>query len=89
MPLSFLGEVKCTYLCGNSLGLLCKRSETLVQEEFRVWASKHVTLIFRLRPLLLTLLPTRVGQLKGTFLTRTVETGYQSLIMLIRYLPTF
>lgn len=32
----------CTYLCGNSLGLLPKRSKILVQEELEVWGSKAV-----------------------------------------------
>ncbi|KAI0040486.1 kynureninase [Auriscalpium vulgare] len=32
----------CTYLCGNSLGLLPKRSEALVAQEFRVWGSNAV-----------------------------------------------
>ncbi|KAH9981245.1 kynureninase [Lactifluus volemus] len=36
------GEEPCTYLCGNSLGLLPKASEALVQEEFRVWGSRAV-----------------------------------------------
>ncbi|KAI0318648.1 pyridoxal phosphate-dependent transferase [Amylostereum chailletii] len=36
------GPAICTYLCGNSLGLLPKRSAALVQEEFRVWGSKAV-----------------------------------------------
>ncbi|KAI9065146.1 kynureninase [Trametes sanguinea] len=31
-----------TYLCGNSLGLLAKRSKKLVEEELEVWASKAV-----------------------------------------------
>ncbi|KAI0256755.1 kynureninase [Lactifluus subvellereus] len=31
------GEEPCTYLCGNSLGLLPQAAEALVQEEFRVW----------------------------------------------------
>lgn len=29
-----------TYLCGNSLGLLSQRSNTLVQEELGVWAKR-------------------------------------------------
>ncbi|KAI0035697.1 pyridoxal phosphate-dependent transferase [Vararia minispora EC-137] len=36
------GDARCVYLCGNSLGLLPKRAEALVQEEFRVWGSKAV-----------------------------------------------
>ncbi|THH02126.1 hypothetical protein EW145_g6790 [Phellinidium pouzarii] len=32
----------CTYLCGNSLGALPKRSQVLVEEEIRVWATKAV-----------------------------------------------
>src|SRR6266404_3645490 len=35
-----LGEEPCTYLCGNSLGLLPKPAEALVQEELRVWGSR-------------------------------------------------
>lgn len=36
------GDEPCTYLCGNSLGLLPKPAEALVQEEFRVWGSRAV-----------------------------------------------
>ncbi len=36
-----LGEEPCTYLCGNSLGLLPKPAEALVQEELRVWGSRQ------------------------------------------------
>ncbi|KAI1794492.1 kynureninase [Ganoderma leucocontextum] len=32
----------CTYLCGNSLGLLPKRAKSLVQEEIEVWATRAV-----------------------------------------------
>ncbi|EJU05421.1 kynureninase [Dacryopinax primogenitus] len=32
----------CTYMCGNSLGLLSKLSESLVQGELRVWATRGV-----------------------------------------------
>ncbi|KDQ60732.1 hypothetical protein JAAARDRAFT_172871 [Jaapia argillacea MUCL 33604] len=32
----------CTYLCGNSLGALPNRSEDLVKEELRVWATRAV-----------------------------------------------
>ncbi|KZT60427.1 kynureninase [Calocera cornea HHB12733] len=32
----------CTYLCGNSLGLLSKLSESLVQGELKVWATRGV-----------------------------------------------
>jgi kynureninase len=35
------GEHPCTYLCGNSLGLLPQPAEALVQQEFRVWASRQ------------------------------------------------
>ena len=31
----------CTYLCGNSLGLLPKRAKKLVQEELDVWATRY------------------------------------------------
>lgn len=36
-------EVKepCTYLCGNSLGILPKRSSELVKEELDVWATRY------------------------------------------------
>jgi hypothetical protein len=37
------GEEPCTYLCGNSLGLLPKPAEALVQEEFRVWGSRQAS----------------------------------------------
>ena len=30
----------CTYMCGNSLGLLAKRSRKLVEEELEVWATR-------------------------------------------------
>lgn len=30
----------CTYLCGNSLGVLPKRSRQLVQEELEVWGTR-------------------------------------------------
>lgn len=32
----------CTYLCGNSLGLMPKRSKTLVEEELAVWGTHGV-----------------------------------------------
>ncbi|KAJ4488102.1 pyridoxal phosphate-dependent transferase [Lentinula aciculospora] len=32
----------CTYLCGNSLGLMSKRSKELVEEEMSVWATRGV-----------------------------------------------
>ncbi|XP_006458205.1 hypothetical protein AGABI2DRAFT_190561 [Agaricus bisporus var. bisporus H97] len=32
-------DAKCTYLCGNSLGLMSERSKTLVQEELDAWGS--------------------------------------------------
>lgn len=37
----FTGEEvgPCTYLAGNSLGALSKRSERYVQEELRVWGT--------------------------------------------------
>ncbi|KAI0636839.1 kynureninase [Trametes polyzona] len=37
-----LADEPCTYLCGNSLGLLPKRSKKLVQEELEVWATRAV-----------------------------------------------
>lgn len=36
------GDGQITYLCGNSLGLLSQRSNTLVQEELGVWAKRAV-----------------------------------------------
>lgn len=30
----------CVYLCGNSLGLMSKRSKTLVMEELDVWGRR-------------------------------------------------
>ncbi|EDR14797.1 uncharacterized protein LACBIDRAFT_305901 [Laccaria bicolor S238N-H82] len=35
-------ESSCTYLCGNSLGLLSERSKGLVLEELRIWGSHGV-----------------------------------------------
>ncbi|KAH9484228.1 Kynureninase [Psilocybe cubensis] len=35
-------QSKCTYLCGNSLGLLPKPASDLVQQELRVWATRAV-----------------------------------------------
>lgn len=32
------------YLCGNSLGLLAKRSEELVLEELKVWGTRYALL---------------------------------------------
>lgn len=37
----------CTYLCGNSLGALAKRSEELVKEEMEVWATRCVQVALR------------------------------------------
>lgn len=31
----------CTYLCGNSLGLLPKCSKELIEEELEVWATRY------------------------------------------------
>ncbi|KAF9005565.1 pyridoxal phosphate-dependent transferase [Cyathus striatus] len=36
------GENPCNYLCGNSLGLLSKRSSALVQEELQIWGARAV-----------------------------------------------
>ncbi|KIJ16813.1 kynureninase [Paxillus involutus ATCC 200175] len=36
------GNHRCTYLCGNSLGPLAKRSKSLVLEELHVWGSRAV-----------------------------------------------
>lgn len=33
---------RCTYLCGNSLGPLAKRSRSLIEEELQVWATRAV-----------------------------------------------
>jgi hypothetical protein len=33
-------DAKCTYLCGNSLGLMSKRSKALVEEELDVWSTR-------------------------------------------------
>jgi kynureninase len=30
----------CVYLCGNSLGLMSKRSKTLIMEELDVWSRR-------------------------------------------------
>jgi len=35
-------ENKCTYLCGNSLGLLSKRSAAVVEEEISAWGTHAV-----------------------------------------------
>ncbi|KAH9951871.1 kynureninase [Amylocystis lapponica] len=37
-----LADAPCTYLCGNSLGPLAKRSKQLVEEELAVWATRGV-----------------------------------------------
>ncbi|KAF7793026.1 hypothetical protein EIP86_004131 [Pleurotus ostreatoroseus] len=37
-----LQDEPCTYMCGNSLGLLAKRSRKLVEEELEVWATRAV-----------------------------------------------
>lgn len=39
-PHAPLANEPCTYLCGNSLGAMPKKSEALVAEEFRVWGSR-------------------------------------------------
>ncbi|KIP09114.1 hypothetical protein PHLGIDRAFT_126566 [Phlebiopsis gigantea 11061_1 CR5-6] len=41
VPDSLLDDT-CTYLCGNSLGILPKRSRQLVQEELEVWGTRGV-----------------------------------------------
>ncbi|KXN85469.1 Kynureninase [Leucoagaricus sp. SymC.cos] len=35
-------DARCTYLCGNSLGLMSQRSKVLVQEELDVWGTRAV-----------------------------------------------
>lgn len=35
-------DEECTYLCGNSLGLMPKRSRQLVNEEFDAWGKRSV-----------------------------------------------
>ncbi|OBZ75336.1 Kynureninase [Grifola frondosa] len=37
-----LADAPCTYLCGNSLGLMPKRARQLVNEELEVWATRAV-----------------------------------------------
>ncbi|EPT06127.1 hypothetical protein FOMPIDRAFT_1021190 [Fomitopsis schrenkii] len=37
-----LADESCTYLCGNSLGVLPKRSKQYVEEELQVWAARGV-----------------------------------------------
>ncbi|KAF8163217.1 pyridoxal phosphate-dependent transferase [Crassisporium funariophilum] len=37
------GESSCTYLCGNSLGLLSKTASAQVEEELRAWGTCAVT----------------------------------------------
>jgi kynureninase len=37
-----IADQKCTYLCGNSLGPLNKRSKALLQEELDVWGTRAV-----------------------------------------------
>ncbi|KAI6045399.1 pyridoxal phosphate-dependent transferase [Pisolithus marmoratus] len=37
-----IASQRCTYLCGNSLGPLAKRSKFLIQEELCVWATRAV-----------------------------------------------
>ncbi|KAF9532264.1 pyridoxal phosphate-dependent transferase [Crepidotus variabilis] len=37
------GESKCTYLCGNSLGLLSKTSSAHIQQELNAWGTRAVT----------------------------------------------
>ncbi|KAH9842665.1 kynureninase [Rhodofomes roseus] len=37
-----LADQPCTYLCGNSLGVLPKRSKQLVEEELQVWGTRGV-----------------------------------------------
>lgn len=41
VPEEIAGQ-RCTYLCGNSLGPLAKRSRFLVQQELCVWATRAV-----------------------------------------------
>lgn len=38
-----VAEQRCTYLCGNSLGPLAKRSRALIEEELRVWSTLCVS----------------------------------------------
>lgn len=33
-------DEECTYLCGNSLGLMPKRSRELINEELTTWGQK-------------------------------------------------
>ncbi|KAH7914994.1 pyridoxal phosphate-dependent transferase [Hygrophoropsis aurantiaca] len=37
-----LADQRCAYLCGNSLGPLSKRSQSLLQEELQVWGTRAV-----------------------------------------------
>ncbi|KIM62414.1 hypothetical protein SCLCIDRAFT_9101 [Scleroderma citrinum Foug A] len=37
-----IASQRCTYLCGNSLGPLAKRSRSLIEEELQVWATRAV-----------------------------------------------
>ena len=39
-PNDHAADEPCTYLCGNSLGLLPKRARKLVEEELDVWSTR-------------------------------------------------
>jgi hypothetical protein len=57
----------CTYLCGNSLGPLSKRSETLIQEELQVWRTRYVSLDADTPVSILTPLTDACSAVKGHF----------------------
>lgn len=40
-------DEECTYLCGNSLGLLPKRSRELVIQELDAWGQKYKVMQFK------------------------------------------
>ena len=43
-PNDHAADEPCTYLCGNSLGLLPKRARKLVEEELDVWSTRYAFL---------------------------------------------
>ena len=44
-----VADQPCTYLCGNSLGLLPKRAKKLVEEELEVWGTRCASHISTVR----------------------------------------
>ncbi|KAI7898196.1 uncharacterized protein BX663DRAFT_265084 [Cokeromyces recurvatus] len=62
-------DEECIYLCGNSLGLMPKRTRTIINQELDAWAQRYVHPLYK-RYTYTTKICSHTGELKaiGTIL---------------------